>query len=114
MVRKIFWVAGISLAMATVSAGSILLYEQFGPRSQRDLERDAAVYRSTERSSSALPLTQAIDIATRQVPGEVIKVELEDEHGRAVFEIKVLAANGRVREIKLDGQDGRILEIEDD
>jgi uncharacterized membrane protein YkoI len=43
-----------------------------------------------------------------------LKVELENEHEHLQYEIKVLAGNGRVREIKLDARSGAVLEIEDD
>jgi uncharacterized membrane protein YkoI len=109
------------LGAAVVSAGSIAVYEHF--REERgDWDDDrlpptaSAARGMTEsvRSGSVLPLAQALDIAARHVPGEVVKVELEDEHGRSMYEIKVLADNGRVREIKFDARTGEVIEIEDD
>jgi uncharacterized membrane protein YkoI len=61
-----------------------------------------------------IDLGLAIKKATDRVPGDVLKVELEREDDRYVFEVKVLAENGLVREVKLDAQDGSLIEIEAD
>jgi uncharacterized membrane protein YkoI len=74
-------------------------------------ESNTAVEATT---GARIALEDALRIATSQVPGEVVKVEREREDGIEVIEIKVLAANGRVRELKLDARDGRVLEIEGD
>jgi uncharacterized membrane protein YkoI len=70
--------------------------------------------RAQSSTGTRLPLEEALQIAQREVPGEVIKVERDREHGIEAIEIKVLAVNGRVREITLDAHSGEVLEIEDD
>src|SRR4029453_13202640 len=49
-----------------------------------------------------LPLPKILAIATQQVPGDVIEVELEDEDGGLVYEIKILTSKGRVREVEIN------------
>ena len=44
----------------------------------------------------------------------MIKIKLSDEKGRLVYEVKVLAASGRVLEVELDARTGAVLEIEED
>jgi uncharacterized membrane protein YkoI len=126
MKRKIFLALGMLLATAIVSGGSIVLYERFGPHEHRHATTTDSIRGSTPGISpgrgmsegvhdgSLLPLAQALDIAARHLPGEVLKIELENKHGRSIYEIKVLAANGRVREVKLDARSGEVIEIEDD
>ena len=47
--------------------------------------------------------------------GEVIEVELEQgDHGRLKYDLKILAKNGRVRELELDAKTGATLKLEDD
>lgn len=62
-----------------------------------------------------LPLAQVLPIVQQHVPGDVIEVELDhdDDHGWE-YEVKVLTANGRVREVKLDARNGAVRKIEDD
>lgn len=61
-----------------------------------------------------LPLPRILAIATARVPGDVLEVELEDEHGRLIYDLKILARNGRVREVEIDAKTGAVLQIEDD
>lgn len=61
-----------------------------------------------------LPMTRILDIATTQVPGDVVKVKLEREPWGFKYEVKVLARNGRVREIQIDARTGKVIKIEDD
>ena len=61
-----------------------------------------------------LPIGRILDIATAQVPGDVVKVKLEREPWGFKYEVKVLAKNGRVREIEIDARTGKVIKIEDD
>jgi uncharacterized membrane protein YkoI len=62
----------------------------------------------------ALPLAAIIAKVRPQVPGKVIEVELEDEDGTLVYDLKVLSPQGRLQEIEVDAATGKILKIEDD
>lgn len=55
----------------------------------------------------------AIQIALQQVPGQVIKVELDYENGILVYEIDILTISG-VYEVHVDAITGQILKIERD
>lgn len=144
MKRRLWTSIGILLVVVTIAATSVAAYEYFRPRIRSlpwvaalepaqgsrvppgQTVRSSAVnspgvdtgrvpdMREGLRSGAVLSLVQALDIATGHVPGEVLKVELKDKRGRRLYEIKVLAGNGRVREIKLDAHTGMLLEIEDD
>ena len=43
-------------------------------------------------------------------PGRLLKLELDDEHGRIVYEVRLLTEDGRVVELELDA---RSLEVMD-
>lgn len=60
------------------------------------------------------PLEEILDAVRVKVPGQMLEVELELEHGVYVYEIKMLGPNGRVVEVDADAKSGKILEIEDD
>jgi|LFRM01.1.fsa_nt_gb uncharacterized membrane protein YkoI len=53
----------------------------------------------------------AIQIALQQVPGQVIKVELDDENGFLVYEIDIRTQTG-VYEVHVNAATGQILKIE--
>jgi uncharacterized membrane protein YkoI len=63
------------------------------------------------RRGEILPLTRILEIANRHVAGDIIEVEYK---GGPMYEIKILTASGRVREVKLNARTGALLEIEDD
>ena len=46
--------------------------------------------------------------------GRVLEVELEHEHGRMIYEIEVLNAQGQVNEYLFDAGNGQLLGIEVD
>jgi uncharacterized membrane protein YkoI len=80
----------------------------------RKEQREQDAIREALQRGEVLPLVRILAIAQGAVPGDVIEVELERKHGALVYEIKILTASGRVREIKVDARTGSVLEIEDD
>ncbi|MBU5314306.1 PepSY domain-containing protein [Tissierella carlieri] len=56
--------------------------------------------------------TEAIQIALRYIPGEVLKVELDTENGILIYEITIRASAGEVYEVKINANTGEVLEIE--
>ncbi|MER2266961.1 PepSY domain-containing protein [Methylobacterium oxalidis] len=58
------------------------------------------------------PLDQVLRAARERVPGEVVKVELEREDGRWVYEIKILTESGKRREVEIDANSLEVLEVD--
>jgi uncharacterized membrane protein YkoI len=106
--KRPHWIP-LSAAIA-LALGAAALY--FMREHLWDEDEPAPVH--TTPTGPKLALEDALRIAQREVPGEVVKVEREDEHGVEVIELKILTANGRVREITLDAHSGQVLEIEND
>jgi uncharacterized membrane protein YkoI len=79
---------------------------------ERDSDHDEAL--RAVQSGQILPLNRLLDIAQREVPGEVVDVDLEHDDGRLEYEIEILGQNGRVRTVTLDARTGAVLEVEDD
>ena len=75
---------------------------------------DQARARAAVARGEALPVSRILEIAQHEVPGQVIEVELEWDHDRLEYEVKVLTDAGRVREIEIDAANGRVLSVEDD
>ena len=55
---------------------------------------------------------EAIQIALGYVPGEVVRFEIDTEHGILVYEITIRAYNGMYYEVKIDANTGVLIEIE--
>ena len=75
---------------------------------------DHAAVREALQRGEVLPLVKILAIANKEVPGDVIEVELEDEREALLYEIKILTSTGRVREVKIDARTGAVVSIEDD
>jgi uncharacterized membrane protein YkoI len=83
-----------------------------GDKKHRPGEHNAV--REALQRGEVLPLVKILAIASKEVPGDVIEVELEDEGEALVYEIKILTSTGRVREVEIDARTGTVLSIEDD
>jgi uncharacterized membrane protein YkoI len=83
-----------------------------GAGDKKKSEHDAI--REALQRGETLPLARILVIAQEAVAGDVIEVELERENDRLIYEIKVLTATGRVREVEVDARTGAVLKIEDD
>ncbi len=110
IIRTLAGTALILLSLATSVA-----VDAKDPKSKRD---EKALKKQAQeeailamRRGEILPLTRILEIANRHVAGDIIEVEYE---GGPKYEIKILTASGRVREVKLNARTGALLEIEDD
>jgi uncharacterized membrane protein YkoI len=76
--------------------------------------RELAAIREAVARGELLGLPRILELAQAEVAGDVVKTELDSEHGKLIYEVKILTATGRVREIELDARSGAILGVEDD
>src|SRR5690242_1786781 len=74
-----------------------------GARADDDQERAL----SAREAGRALPLARILERAQRDTPGQVLGVELEDEGGQVIYEVKVLRPDGRVRMLAYDAATGK-------
>lgn len=102
-VATLLLIAALAFGVSPGAAG-----EKRHPKNEHNAVREAL------QRGEVLPLVKILAIASEQVPGDVIEVELEDEHKVLIYEIKILTGTGRVREVKIDARTGKVLSIEDD
>ena len=57
-------------------------------------------------------IDQAIKTASEKVPGTVVEAELEKKHGKTVWEVEVLGADGHVTEVHIDAATGAMIDTE--
>jgi uncharacterized membrane protein YkoI len=57
-------------------------------------------------------IDQAIKTASEKVPGTVVEAELEKKHGKTVWEVEVLGADGNVTEVHMDAVTGAVIDTE--
>lgn len=77
------------------------------PAALADNEQDRA--RAAVQAGKVLPLKTLLERLEREHPGQVLEVELEQEDGRWIYEIKLLQPGGRLVKLELDAASGTVL-----
>jgi uncharacterized membrane protein YkoI len=77
-------------------------------------EEDHDAARAAVQRGEAMPLAKVIAAISAELPGEIVEIEFEREHGRWIYELKVIDQTGRLHEIYVDAATARILPYRDD
>ena len=91
-------IAAVITAAALLGAAGALADPPDHDRARAALER-----------GEVRPMTEVLAAVALEVPGDVVEVELEREHGRWVYELKVIATDGRMREVLVDAASATVL-----
>ncbi len=86
------------LALMTVGSGVAHADEEDHERARKALQ-----------AGEVLPLKTILERVERAYPGQVMDVELEREHGRWIYKVKVLRTGGALVKLKVDARDGTVL-----
>lgn len=99
----------------TLLAGALLSMAAAGPVARADKHKHGHVEaRELLRRGEILPLATILQVAAKQVPGDVIEVELDHEDDGWEYDVKVLTPAGQVRKLTIDARHGKVLGIKDD
>ena len=88
-------------------------FEKSKSKDEQKRAEQAAIRQAVQRGE-LLPLPRVLAIAQAKVPGDVVKVELDYEPTYIKYEVKILTAAGRVREVEINARTGSLIKIEDD
>jgi len=72
-----------------------------------------AAYR-LRQDREILPLEEILARADIPPDARILEVEHEVEHGRHIYEIEYVAAEGRIVEVEVDARTGEVLQREED
>ena len=61
-----------------------------------------------------IPMNSAINAALKQVPGRVLRAELENENGYLVYGVEIVKTDQQIVDVKIDAGNGRILRTDKD
>jgi len=89
------------LALTLVFAFSVTAWSDDKEGNVAELVKDAKV-----------TIDQAIKTAQEKVPGTVVEAELEKKHGKTVWEVEVVGADGKVTEVHIDAATGTVIDTE--
>ncbi|AOV07676.1 PepSY domain-containing protein [Sporosarcina ureilytica] len=63
---------------------------------------------------SRISIEDAMAIALEQIPGEVVKIELDTKNGMLIYEVDIINRQGIKYEVEIDAQTGRIIKMKRD
>ncbi len=76
-------------------------------------DSDPRKARDAVKLGKAAPMEVLLDRVGKEFPGQVLKLELEEEDGTGwVYEVKVLGEDGVVVEVEYDAGSLKVLEVE--
>ncbi|MCA0327094.1 MAG: PepSY domain-containing protein [Proteobacteria bacterium] len=73
--------------------------------------RDHDRARAAVEAGEVLPLPTLLERVQSSHPGQVLELELEREHGRWTYEIKLLQAGGQLLKLDVDAASGEVLKV---
>ena len=89
------------LALCLIVGSGTLVWSDDKEANVADLVKDAKV-----------TAEQAIKTAMEKVPGTVVEAELEKKHGKTIWEVEILGADGKVTEVHIDAANGTVIDTE--
>ena len=99
----------LSLLIVTMTVGTVLA---LGTPAWSDKKKHEEGDISAMAKDATVTIEQAIKTAVEKVPGTVVEAELEKKHGKTVWEVEVLDANGKVTEVHIDAATGLVIDTE--
>lgn len=91
------------IALTSLLAAAVLTVPAIASDKDHDRARDAV------KAGQVMPLRAVLERLEREHPGQVLDVELEDEHGQLVYEVKLLQSDGRLVKLELDARTATVL-----
>ncbi|OIQ01312.1 MAG: hypothetical protein AUK35_00040 [Zetaproteobacteria bacterium CG2_30_46_52] len=84
------------------------------PFAQSAMAKDSDRALELLKNGEILSLTEILQLVGSKVHGKLVEVELEEKHGKVVYDIDFLAENGVVMEMLVHPKTGEILSLEED
>lgn len=65
-------------------------------------------------AAATVTIDQAVKTASEKVSGKVIEAELEHKHNKLVWEVEVVTAENKVKEVHIDAESSAVIDVEED
>jgi uncharacterized membrane protein YkoI len=99
---------GITVA---IIIGSMLLFSMPAWSDSKGKKEDEAKVTDLVKDAK-VTIDQALKTASEKVPGTIVEAELEKKHGKTVWEVEVVDADGHVTEVHIDAASGEVIDTE--
>lgn len=96
----------IRMTAAALSGIALMLFALSGP-TWGDEKKEGKVADLVKEAK--IPIDQAIKTASEKVAGTVVEAELEKKKDKVVWEVEVVASDGKVTEVHVDAGSGDVI-----
>lgn len=97
------------LRLAVPTLAAVLLTGALGLPAWASDHRDHERARQAVQAGQVLPLRTVLERLEREHPGQVLEIELEQDDGLWIYEVKLLQAGGQLLKLKLDARTAALL-----
>jgi len=103
-------ITGVLLVSFLAFGGMALSAQQVDQTGSIQIRTDEAGFAQIAK----IPMNSAINAALKQIPGKVLRAELENENGYLVYGVEIVKADQQIVDVKVDAGNGRILRTDKD
>jgi uncharacterized membrane protein YkoI len=108
--KRLSIITVILLAALLAFGGITVSAQQAKQKGSIRIESDEAGFAKMAKIS----MDSAINAALKEVPGKVLRAELEDENGYLVYGVEIAKADHQIVDVKVDAGNGTILKTDTD
>ena len=78
------------------------------------MKKDESTEAIEMAAAATVTIDQAIKAASEKVTGKVVEAELEQQHDKPVWEVKVVTAENTVMEVHINAGTGAVIDVEEE
>ena len=99
--------------ITVLAVGSLLALDTpaWSDKGKKDKEEEGSIAEMVK--DAKVTVDQAIKTASEKVQGTVVEAELEKRHGKTIWEVEIVGADGKVSEVHIDAGTGAVIDVED-
>ena len=106
--RRNFRAAPLALTLATAFAAAIGATALLSMPATAGEDSGSSDVRRLREEGKVLPMEEILARSRQAQPGQVVEVELENEDGRYIYEVKIIDDADRVHKLELDAASGEV------
>ena len=105
-------VAGRRIVLLVTLIGSALVLNVPAWSDEKGHEEDESKVADLAKTAK-VTIQDAIKTASDKIAGTVVEAELERKHGKIIWEVEIMRADGKVTEVHIDAASGAVIDTEE-
>ncbi len=105
-------IAGRKIVLLVALIGSALVLSLPAWSDERGKEEDESKVADLAKIAK-VTIQDAIKTASDKMAGTVVEAELERKHGKIIWEVEIMRADGKVTEVHIDAASGAVIDTEE-